>query len=156
MPRAAFGWGQTGCDTAGLASAASWKRRLNWRVDIVLPRLVPGNSQRSSGGRADPGQIATWSVETCDEPDLNGVPASHENDWYGLGSPLRSKCSGSARRRDCRRLEANQIGGKSRQPIIPRLGRTIFDPHVPAFDVAGLRQASAEAVLAPRLKRVSD
>src|SRR6516164_7533825 len=32
------------------ASAASWNSRLSWRVDIVLPRLAPGNSQRSSRG----------------------------------------------------------------------------------------------------------
>ena len=30
------------------ASAASWNRRLSWRVVIGLPRLRPGNSQRSS------------------------------------------------------------------------------------------------------------
>jgi hypothetical protein len=30
------------------ASADSWNRRLSWRVDIGLPRMVPGNDQRSS------------------------------------------------------------------------------------------------------------
>src|SRR5215467_13976377 len=32
------------------ASAASWNSRLSWRVVIGLPRLWPGNSQRSSTG----------------------------------------------------------------------------------------------------------
>src|SRR5271156_6161673 len=32
------------------ASAASWNRRLSWRVVIGLPGLWPGNSQRSSTG----------------------------------------------------------------------------------------------------------
>jgi hypothetical protein len=34
------------------ASAASSNRRLNWRVVIGLPRLLPGNSQRSCTGVA--------------------------------------------------------------------------------------------------------
>src|SRR5215472_16892802 len=32
------------------ASADSWNSRLSWRVVIGLPRLWPGNSQRSSTG----------------------------------------------------------------------------------------------------------
>src|ERR1700674_5741732 len=40
------------------AAAASWNRRLSWRVVIGLPALMPGNSQRScrgiSGSRLPP------------------------------------------------------------------------------------------------------
>ncbi len=42
------------CVSAGLvipaAAAASWNRRLNWRVVIGRPARRPGNSQRSPGG----------------------------------------------------------------------------------------------------------
>ena len=41
------------------ASAASWNRRLSWRVVIGLPSLLPGNSQRSCQGRS--GIATRWA-----------------------------------------------------------------------------------------------
>jgi hypothetical protein len=94
---------------------------------------------------AHSGGIAARPVEAGNVALAYRVAAGREHDRNGFGRRHGSQHRSAAScRGDHVDLAADQIGGKSRQSIMPVFCKTVFDRDVAAIDIAAFAQAAPE------------
>jgi hypothetical protein len=92
-----------------------------------------------------PGSVAAWSIETGDEPDLDGVDPYLENDRNRRRSSLgRPHCEDTAQRDDHGDVAAGEIGRQCRKSTVLVFRPPVFDSHVLVLDIAGFLQPLLE------------
>src|SRR5215471_6393105 len=103
--------------------------------------LFPINSVPNS---ATPGNVATGSAKAGNNAGPHGVDTQIEDNRNCRGCRLARECRRHVLCDDHAHLTTNQIGRQSRQAIVLALSPTVFDRHIPAFDIAGFLQAPLE------------